>query len=120
MVLVIGGVSQGKTDYVREKYNLEPVNCTPVQGLQARVINNYQELIRNLVEAGEDVKEYTQRLVEVNPRAIIICDEVGMGIVPVDKDERIWREAVGRSLKIIAEASERVVRIYAGLEVVIK
>jgi len=120
MILVIGGAYQGKAEYVKNKYDLEPVDCTPWRGLTCKAINNYQNLVRDLVASGADAKEYARKLIEVNPDAVIICDEVGMGIVPMDKGEREYREAVGRSLKILAEASESVVRIYAGIEVIIK
>lgn len=120
MILIIGGAYQGKTEYVKETYGVEPAECTPETALQTEAVNRYHELVRVLLEQGIDPKEYAVRLVKDNPDAIVICDEVGMGVVPVEKDVRIWREAVGRSLKILAQAAESVVRVYAGIPEIIK
>ena len=51
---------------------------------------------------------------------VVTSDEVGYGVVPMDAGERAWREAVGRGLCRIAQASERVTRVCCGIGVVIK
>ena len=61
-----------------------------------------------------------QKLMDKNPGAIIICNEIGYGIVPMDKTDRLYRETVGRSLCRLAAYSERVVRVVCGLGMKIK
>lgn len=46
---------------------------------------------------------------------IVICDELGNGIVPIKKQERIWREQTGRLMIELAKQAERVERILCGL-----
>ena len=47
--------------------------------------------------------------------AIAVSNEVGSGVVPLDPEERAWREAVGRvGCRIAAEADE-VYRVVAGI-----
>ena len=120
MILVIGGAFQGKSDFVKEKYNIEPVECTCENGSSVRAINNYEKFIRQMLREDKDPVEYTHSLIEKNPGVVVICTEVGMGIVPMDKEERLWREQTGKCLKLLAAASEEVYRIYAGIEVKIK
>ena len=120
MRLIIGGAYQGKTEYVKEKYGVAPVSCLPEEALKATAVNGYHLLVEQLLAEGMDPKEYTKRLISENPDVIVVCDEVGMGVVPLDKEIRIWREAVGRCLKLLAAAADSVVRIYAGIEVVVK
>ena len=48
-------------------------------------------------------------------RVIVISDEVGNGIVPVDGFEREWREWVGRLLIRLAKQADRVERVICGL-----
>ncbi len=52
--------------------------------------------------------------------AIIICDEVGLGIVPVIKEERVYRQAVGRLCCRLAEKADSVERVFCGIAMKIK
>ena len=45
----------------------------------------------------------------------ICCDEVGLGVVPVDFAEREFRDEVGRALCALAKRAERVFRVIAGI-----
>ena len=53
--------------------------------------------------------------VATHPNTILICDELGNGIVPLEKMERIWREQTGRLMIELAKQAERVERILCGL-----
>lgn len=53
--------------------------------------------------------------IKSDPDAIVICDELGNGIVPIKKQERIWREQTGRLMIELAKQAERVERILCGL-----
>ena len=50
-----------------------------------------------------------------HPDCVIISDEVGNGIVPVDPFEREYRERLGRMLIEIASRAERVERVICGI-----
>ena len=51
---------------------------------------------------------------------LIIMDEIGCGIIPLEKSERLWREAVGNVGCFLAERAEGVERIICGTAVRIK
>lgn len=51
---------------------------------------------------------------------LLPADEVGCGVVPMDKKQILYREAVGRSCCILAERAERVTRVICGIGVIIK
>ena len=40
---------------------------------------------------------------------------IGSGIVPMDAEERAWRERHGSLLKTLAAKSDRVVRVFCGI-----
>lgn len=120
MKLIIGGAYQGKTKFVREVFHVEPQICDEKSALKAEAINCFQKLVKDLMVTGKDPQDFTKKLLEVNSNAIIICDEVGLGIVPLDPLERKWREEVGRCLCLIASQADYVSRISAGLETRIK
>ena len=51
---------------------------------------------------------------------MIVANEVGAGIVPIDPGERAYREGVGRALCAIAQNSESVTRAVCGIGVRLK
>ena len=62
----------------------------------------------------------TERLIEKNPSVIIIADEIGCGVVPVEKSDRDLRELCGRLNCMLAERADKVVRVVCGRGRVIK
>lgn len=50
-----------------------------------------------------------------NPEVIIICDEIGCGIVPLEKSDRDYRENVGRIMCRVVERAEHVERLICGI-----
>lgn len=124
MRLYIGGCFQGKSDYVQELWNREhPQKSVRVSDGadvsldhpgQIGILNHYHLLVRRLLEQKQDAWAYTRRLLEQNPDIWIICDEVGMGIVPEDARERRYRETVGRCCCALAKEAGQVERILCG------
>ena len=51
---------------------------------------------------------------------VVISDEIGNGIIPVDQFERDWREQTGRICCYIVSQSRKVVRLTGGIPVIIK
>jgi adenosyl cobinamide kinase/adenosyl cobinamide phosphate guanylyltransferase len=46
---------------------------------------------------------------------VIISDDISSGVVPVDREMRQWREALGRSLAMLAEQADEVIRVFCGI-----
>lgn len=105
MELYIGGFAQGKSEYVRR---LHP-------GQEIRIKDGFHLWIRQLMQEGRNPEEETARLLEENPDLIIISDEIGNGIVPMDAFEREYRERLGRILIEIAARADRVERVVCGI-----
>ena len=99
MILVIGGFAQGQAEYAKKHWP------------EREVLPDLQELLRQEADgeaaAAKLIAEYGDR--------VILCDEVGGGVVPVDAEERRWREQVGRCLIALAAAAEEVHRVCCGL-----
>jgi len=66
------------------------------------------------MEAGEDPDLLVEALLAANPEILIISDEVGCGIVPIDPFERRWREKVGRVCCGLASRADEVIRMDCG------
>ena len=125
-VLIIGGAYQGKTAYAKETFGLNEENtadgetCSREACENARGVVKYQELVRRLLQEGSDPQAFTARLLERNPDVVIVMNEVGSGIIPAGREEREWREAVGRAGCLAAAAADRVIRVSCGLPIVLK
>lgn len=120
MILIIGGRACGKEEYAQQLTGLVPVKCTPAEALSQPVIADLQETVRQLLAGQQSVETFITRLLLENPDAVVLCDEVGMGIVPLDAPERAWRESVGHACTELAKHAETVTRVVCGIPVLIK
>ncbi len=127
MILVIGGYSQGKLDYVKKRFSKDKVAIVDAKSFSADitetennnekkiVIDNINELVKNSVIDKKNPEDEIKKLLHKFPDSIIISDEVGNGIVPIDKTERLFRETIGRMQCILAEQAEEVIRVICGI-----
>ncbi len=116
MEFIVGGKAQGKLDYVLKKYGLteeqvcDGAVCTPEELAAAPAVNHFHEFIRRFPESIPLFRR----------DAAVICDEVGCGVVPVNAEERFWRDAVGRAGCRAAAEADSVVRIVCGIAIPLK
>ena len=102
MILVIGGLASGKrTHAVSLGYPEDDMAFD----------------VHERVRDGEDADALLEAL---STKAVVTCAEVGNGIVPLDPDDRAWRERVGRLSCSLAERADCVVRMVCGIPVVLK
>ena len=104
MILIIGGKAQGKTEYARMEY-----------GREATVFDDLQDWFREELLAGRDPEAGIISYVTEHPDAVIICNEVGNGIVPMEPFERDYRERLGRTLIKLAKHADSVIRVICGI-----
>lgn len=122
MKLVIGGYAQGKLNYVLQKYDKEPCQiwdgAIPMNKSEQRgtvVINHLHHWIKSRIAKDGCPEEEIFAFVENCPNCVIISDEVGNGIVPIEAFEREYRERTGRILVELAKRAEEVERVICGI-----
>lgn len=126
MILITGGAYAGKTDYVMQTFAVQAEEiidgrfCSFEAVMTAKCIRNYHLLVRRLLADGQNPVAFTEMLLCTNPDAVVIQDEIGCGIVPIEKEERLWREQVGWCGCLLAEHAEQVIRVCCGCASVIK
>lgn len=101
MVLIVGGKSQGKSKFAVDNFP------------QMKLVDNLQDVIREKMDKAEVLEE-------IEDNAVVVCDEVGCGIVPVERQDREYRELVGEICCELAKRADKVYRVICGMGVVIK
>lgn len=127
MKLVIGGRAQGKLNYVLqhmtdEKYQIydgvfpdegELFNLTKKN--EWLIVNHFHKWVNKELKENRNPEEELEAFLKKGVRFVIISDEIGNGIVPVDAFERDYRERTGRMLITLASQADEVVRILCGI-----
>ncbi|HHW66551.1 MAG: hypothetical protein PWP07_1381 [Epulopiscium sp.] len=127
MKLVIGGYAQGKLNYILQEINADhyvvfdgsipdeiQLKKAMEQGKNI-IINHLHSWVRECIAKGGNPEEEILSFLQKNPEAIIISDEIGNGIVPMDPFEREYRERTGRILVSLASLADEVVRVLCGI-----
>ena len=113
MVLVIGGAGSGKLDYVKSLgYSANEI----ADGLidDRKVVYHLQNIV---FDDPDHAPELFDRLLA---KDVVVCDEVGSGIIPLELRDRQAREATGRLCIQLATRATRVIRLVCGIPTVIK
>ncbi len=122
MRLIIGGIGQGKLHYTLEAYHMQPeqVALDFETATDKRIFYRFQQAVEKSLSDGKSPESQLKDLIQRNPDLIILCDEVGCGVVPINRKERHWREITGRLCCQIAEQAESVERVFCGLPMRLK
>ncbi len=108
MVLIIGGAYQGKDAYAREHFPGCPI------------LSGYHEKVREQMLSGQDPMEEARKLVLKDQDLVVVSDEIGYGLIPMDAFERAYREMDGRVHCYLAKEAKQVIRVTCGIGVRIK
>ena len=126
MIMITGGAFSGKKDYAKTRFGFSDEeiqngeNCSFDAVFSAKCIADYQLIVKRLLEEKADINAFTERLCKENPNAVVIINEIGAVIIPLEKNDRIWREETGRAGCLIARNSSEVIRLACGIPTIIK
>ena len=124
MEMIIGGAWQGKEAYARKKWPAvefrEGGTLTREELLKAEGVLRFHEYIHHALLRGESLENLAQELIDFNPRMILVTQELGCGLVPMEAFDRRSREETGRICTQLAAFSTSVTRIICGLPVCLK
>ena len=118
VVLIVGGKGQGKLSYAMKKTGAGPgsIACMPEEAWEKPVFAGLETWLKEQEDPLPELKELLRR----SPGVVILCQEVGCGVVPMERTERDWRERVGRVCCFLAERADRVERLCCGISTVLK
>ena len=113
MVLILGGFGAGKRAYAKSLGYSDAELSSDVFS-DAPVLTDLEATVRN------DPAQAEALLPRLLAKKLVLCCEVGSGVIPMDRNERIYREAVGRLCCALAKEATAVVRVVAGIPIAIK
>lgn len=132
MILIVGGSNQGKLQWALQnfgytraqvldgaKLDLRPGQPLPLA--DCKVLWHLETLLRQVMQREWPAEELSAlaaapaKYWRLPEDAVIICNSVGGGLVPVERFEREWRELVGRTCCSLAAEAGQVWRIFCGL-----
>ncbi len=109
MKLYIGGAYQGQEE------------LAITENPSGEIFPEFHMTIRSAVlEDKQEPRAFARRFCEEHPHAVVVANEVGAGVVPMEAADRAFREAVGRALCVIAQEAESVTRCVCGIGVRLK
>ena len=119
MKLVIGGYAQGKLCYVMQHFFIDKENVVDMTDEKklldgdiektddeaSIVLYHFHIWMKNELAEDNNPEEKLEKILKRFPDCVIISDEVGNGIVPMDAFDREYRDRLGRILISLAKAS---------------
>ncbi len=113
MILIVGGHAAGKLEYVKSLGYADGDVSGDVFDNRP-VLYGLQDIVARSPEEAEAL------LPALLQKQVVVCDEVGSGVIPLEKRDREVREKTGRLCVLLAGKAERVVRVVAGIPIVLK
>lgn len=114
MILIIGGAYQGKLDYAKTALGVADVyTCTGGE------IDFSQKCIYQIEEFARfhpDPVAYFSENREKWQHSVLICRDIFCGVVPMEAEDRAWRQRTGRLCQYLSREAAQVSRIFCGLE----
>ena len=108
MILVVGGLGAGKREFVIRTLGYPAEKMSPAWEDGTPVLYGLENL------------DPLPPLEDLLRREVVVCREVGCGVIPLDREDRDRREAVGRLCCALAEHAEAVYRINCGIPMRLK
>lgn len=134
MILYTGGKYQGKLNILLSETGLNDDEVLNLETMEIKsetsdnlssykAIAYVEEYIRKLSEKNLEKDEIVNKVIGlhkiINPEYVIVT-EVGCGVIPIKKSERIFREATGEVTTYFAKHAEEVYRVVCGIKTRIK
>ena len=117
--LVTGGAFQGKYAWASAEYPglswTDGGICSLDEIHTFQGMNRFHLFIRRWLEAGREKEELTDLILERQGEIVLVWDEMGCGLVPIDASDREYREAVGRICTELAAEAVRADQLVCGI-----
>lgn len=114
MILIIGGLGAGKRRFAAAHYHYNEEEMSPNPADACPVLYDLQDWACSRPESPEELAAL------LGDKELIICNEIGCGLIPLSREERAAREKTGRLCQLLAVRAETVIRLYCGIPQLLK
>ena len=90
-------------------------DCSSESMFRADIVTNVHLFVRKLLSDGQNPVQFFEENISRLAGKILIGDEVGCGIVPMEAQDRLWRDETGRVYQMLARNADCVTRMWAGI-----
>lgn len=131
-IFITGGAYQGKLQYFKDNFktlfdceiiDFKSINISEYMNQEnnsSKVFYNCQEYVKWAVSNKKNAIKEWDNLIGDSKSFCVIMNQVGNGIVPIEKEDRIYREEVGRFGCYIASKAMKVIVVTCGIGNTIK
>ena len=120
MHLIIGGAYMGKLDFAKETYGFtqaQVCDCADMEpDLTYPCLIHLEEYACRCILREEDPVEFFRAHREEWEHCVLICRDISGGVVPMDRQQRLWRMKTGHLCQYLSREARQVSRIFCGLE----
>ena len=117
MILITGGAYQSKRRFAMARFALAPeeiCDCAlSAPDLSKKALCHVEQYVLRCIREGRD--ETALLDVPALAEKILIFDDISCGVVPLEAEERAWRERTGRLAAALAQSADEVWRVFFGL-----
>ena len=103
-------------NYIKDEEDLDFNSSVHIKDEEVCAFNIHLA-VRIMLERGQDGLTLSESLKNFK---VIVCDEIGAGVVPMDRFERRWRDETGLLYQALAREAAVVDRVWAGLAMRLK
>ncbi|MBO4458909.1 MAG: bifunctional adenosylcobinamide kinase/adenosylcobinamide-phosphate guanylyltransferase [Butyrivibrio sp.] len=116
-VLIVGGAGQGKLEFAKcitGAFSREDVCIYDVKDAADKVPGGYK-IYRHAERLARGTDKSAEELARLFPKeAVVICEDITCGIVPIDATDRKWRKDAGRLMQALSRG-RKVFRVICGI-----
>ena len=116
MILIIGGAYQGKLDFAKEAFGVTDADVYICTGDEIDFSKRCIYRIEEFTARHPDPIDYFDAHREAWRNSILILQDISCGVVPLEAENRVWRQNTGRLSQYLSRKADRVSRVFCGLE----
>ncbi|MBR5129039.1 MAG: bifunctional adenosylcobinamide kinase/adenosylcobinamide-phosphate guanylyltransferase [Firmicutes bacterium] len=120
MILIFGGSYQGKLEFAKETFGVtenDVFTCTVDSEIDwsKKVLYNLDQAFLRHVREGKESRDVLKDNLGQLKDKILIVNDISQGIVPMERENRDWREMTGRAMLFLSKEADEVYRVFCGL-----
>ena len=116
MILIIGGACQGKLAFAKNTFGVTDADIHVCSGEEIDFSKRCIYRLEEFTALHPDPVSYFETHKDSWQNSILILQDISCGVVPLEAENRMWRQKTGRLGQYLSREADRVSRIFCGLE----